>query len=366
MPALLVLPMPPFTAVYPDSNILIKAGWPEVSTELKNVLSLARVLKLDVFLLEPVEAELEAHWTRDLRKTQMEAAGKTENLSQVLADVGLSAELKFPDDKEVLARYRAKVEEVIGLGMQRVLGLTGNLGELFEMAIQQAKPFKEKGKGFQDAVILLTAANHLAKSKHKAGALVSRDDVFTQETVRRVAEAKGTSLFFYENLDAVYKLLLGEIAEKLKGFWEQDRKAAIAASTANLPAIEEFIVRNLEIPERILFTEIIRLDKVEAVAVTKAETPLPFERSKEEPFKFSIDVAVRLHVVMRRGPSPWPETRALRVGEQPSPRSAVFEALTALQRVPEEGILERTVEVVLTAPADADYPRAEPLSVKLK
>ena len=52
--------------VYFDSSILLGAGWPHVSVKLWELLRLARILNVGVFLPRAVELELERHWFREL------------------------------------------------------------------------------------------------------------------------------------------------------------------------------------------------------------------------------------------------------------------------------------------------------------
>lgn len=55
---------PSFDRIYLDSEPMIAAGWPRISTELLNVLRFANVLGIGVFLPEATREELEAHWLR--------------------------------------------------------------------------------------------------------------------------------------------------------------------------------------------------------------------------------------------------------------------------------------------------------------
>ena len=53
-----------FTRIYFDTNPLITANWPKPSAALENLLTLAELLKVGIFVPKAVEDELEAHWNR--------------------------------------------------------------------------------------------------------------------------------------------------------------------------------------------------------------------------------------------------------------------------------------------------------------
>jgi hypothetical protein len=54
-----------FECIFPDSNPLIESEWPRLSVSLRNLFSLAEDLKVPVFLLDPVEKEVRAHFLRE-------------------------------------------------------------------------------------------------------------------------------------------------------------------------------------------------------------------------------------------------------------------------------------------------------------
>ena len=60
--------MPDYSVIYPDSNSLIKEGWPNVSTTLGNLLNLVGRMKLRFVFFDSVEQELEAHYLREFEE----------------------------------------------------------------------------------------------------------------------------------------------------------------------------------------------------------------------------------------------------------------------------------------------------------
>jgi PIN domain len=378
----------PFKKLYIDSSIFIGEGWPDISAQLDELISLSRVLKVPLVLLQPVERELEAHWMRDCDKAVQRIESVSSNLNALLRRVSQGIEPQLPDRKEIRVAYRRRVDEVVRLGLERAEVELRSVSELFGMAVWQMRPFQEEGKGFQDTVICLAAIDHFARSlpketessSEKRGfegvrssesvtertvAFVTKDRDFEEESVVRLAKAKGVNLILYRSLDDAHKVLVGQLEEKVKQLWQQDRTAAAEAARREKDRLEEFINRNLEIPQQqvIFFGEILRVNRVSFVEVLEAYTPFPFKR--ELPFNFAVDINVSIFVTVRPAaflfPPPSPK---LKVGAEPSVVDNPFFA-AATSTEPKEQILERTLEVGLRA-YDSKYDQIEPISLKLK
>ena len=93
--------MPEFSIIYPDSNSLIKEGWPNISTTLGNLFNLTRRMSLRFVLLDPVEQELEAHYLRDFAKSVREVENKAENVTKLMRVLGSKVNLQIPGMDDV-------------------------------------------------------------------------------------------------------------------------------------------------------------------------------------------------------------------------------------------------------------------------
>jgi len=82
-----------FSAIYFDTNQLLKAGWPGLSTKMESLLSTARAVKVSAYLLHPVERELEAHCLREY-----EEANEKNAAIKALETVGIKVVLPTVDD----------------------------------------------------------------------------------------------------------------------------------------------------------------------------------------------------------------------------------------------------------------------------
>ncbi len=321
---------------------------------------------------------------RDCNQTMQKLEGILVNANTLLGKVNQGTELRVPTREEIRAAYQKRVEEIIGSGLERGEAEPRTMSEVFDMAIWRTKPFDEKGKGFQDAVICLAAIDHFAQSLPRQGgtgkgfegihrssadqtlAFVAGDGDFEEETLTRFARAKGVNLILYRSLDDVDNILTGQLEEAVQRIWGEDRSVAADAVRREKDRLEAFINKNLEIPQQSAFLgEILRVNKISFQEVLATHTPLPVKRPT--PFKFSADIKVFVHAIVKQNAFFWPTpSPKLKVGGESAAVVNPFLATPPLASMePQEQALERTVEIELRAD-DQTYTRIEPVSVKLK
>jgi PIN domain len=361
--------MLPFSRIYLDSNAFIGAGWPTTSTSLQNVLTLAAYAKVKVFMLDAVQRELRAHWVRNFEKTCLEAQRKAAKLQRLCSGVGATATLSVPRRDEILKHYDNTVDKLLdNLGLEPAVATMRPVEELYEMAIWHRFPFKEKGSGFQDAVICLAVIDHLRQSGSKTAAFISRDDVLGQEDVSAIAGPQGVDLLVYREPGDCEAVLKEELVGQIKASWAEDRKNARVAMEANKALLTQFLRQNLQIPERlgIFRGTIVGVNDIEAVSVVKVDTPL--DKDVSQPVRFSAELAVRVQALVE-SPTLLPaEAKTFRVGVKPRPRGP----FTGTSHTFGSGLssreesLDYTVDVELEATLkDGRYTELKPLSAKL-
>lgn len=152
--------------IYLDTNILLAEGWPRISVKLREMLTLARGSQISVVLPEAVEREVKAHWLRDLEEQLTELTAAERHFGALTSNIGWDAEpttkelfdLDSAGDKYIEVVDKLKSEWCIISAPLNPVPLDG----LFQMAITKQPPFEDRGTGFQDAVILLSAIEDLA------------------------------------------------------------------------------------------------------------------------------------------------------------------------------------------------------------
>ena len=357
-----------FNRIYFDANPLIAAGWPRLSAELENILLLARIFQVALFLPQAVELELEEHWLREFDKKCGEVTSRVGKLKKyAVAVVTDNFSLALPDRNRVRNEYCTKVRALKEKWAVEAVPLTSRpLDEIFRMAIRREHPFQEEGKGFQDAVILLSVIDHLRGAPGQVGAFVSQDTDFKEQDLAKLAGSVGVQVRLYKTIGEISYVLVGQLREVIKSTWEQDQRHAADVLNTMLPQIEEFITRNLEIPEWHwgLVGKIAAVPRLEVTCIKSVQTPLPSEQKDGQPVrKISFETEVNLHVVIESFPPPSP----LKVGEE-SP-SRVLEAVLAGLQGPKREIrvLQRVVEVEATAAiVNNEYRDIQFVSARLK
>lgn len=296
--------MPDYSVIYPDSNSLIKEGWPNVSTTLGNLLNLVGRMKLRFVLLDSVEQELEAHYLREFEERKRETEAKAEKLARLVACVGLGVDLKFREVGEAEHLYKGYVEQFAErAGIERVAVASRDVAELFGMAIRRERPFKEKGSGFQDTVICLAAIDHLAASGQKIGAFVTRDGVFDKATVEELAQRKGVSLRLFDNVDTIFASAFEEYTEQLanervaevRADWERAKEAV----EKHISTVEQFVADQLEIQEYSYGDRVLEVRGIKILKVYDARTPL--EQTGDGAISISAELEVELKMVVEPG-----------------------------------------------------------------
>src|SRR5215471_8709696 len=151
------------------------------------------------------------------------------------------------------------------------------------MAIAQQRPFKDKGSGFQDAVILLAAVSHAAKSTDKAAVFVSRDGGFTEDVIEALTSPSLLKMTLFRDLDKLNDVLMEELRGRVRDEWVADTVRAVEAVEENREELQKFITDHFEVPERLGFfrtLRIFRLLGLKIVAIEAVHTPAPWTRDK--------------------------------------------------------------------------------------
>lgn len=356
---------PKYTRIYFDSNLMIKAKWPSLGQTIRNVFELVSLFDTTCVLLDSVERELRAHWERDYRKTQSEAAARVENLRRLGDQVGIIVPSQLPQESDVHQAYLATVEHLVqDRPLVRAAPPLRCTAELFEMAIHHVKPFKEKGRNFQDAVICLAAIDDLASLPEKNGAFVSRDDIFDQETLDVFCKPIGVDLKLFHDEDALIGDLRSFVTASMTHEWTEEEDLAKVAFEANHGKLEAFIAENLEIPQRPGLGEwIISISRIEILKVSGVETPVPWKLPRDQPVTITATIQLGIHATVRRQRTAPERPYKIKVGKEPVRNEGSFQPF----RIEEvEELLERPCSLEMRATRTADaYIDLEPVAVSL-
>jgi hypothetical protein len=233
------------------------------------------------------------------------------------------------------------------------------------MAIHHKKPFVEKGRNFQDAVICLATVDDLAASSETVGAFVSRDDIFEQKMLDNLCGPHGLTLKLFKGEEALNDDMRSFLREQTVQKWIEDEDNAKAAVLENLPTLQSFISANLEVPTRMGFlasNRILLVKQIDIVSVPRVETPYPLDRTPGEPVVITAKMELDIHVKLRRWSSAASTPESLKAGQIPGPADA--SARRALLTEEKEETLRRAVSVEIRCVLRGGrYVDLEPMSV---
>lgn len=205
-----------------------------------NLLSTADIFSIPVYLLETVELELEAHWTRDMKLAFERTKSAMGKLPYPLERMSA---LQLPSDAEAIASYKAAAAEMkTALALREASFPETSLKELFEMAINYEHPFAAEGKNFQDAIILESVIDFSKRAKLRSVALVSKNHSdFDSNKVKKRAAANGIELQYFRDLDALHDSLWPLVSDLLKKRRREENERAKAGLSAISLDLEKFL-----------------------------------------------------------------------------------------------------------------------------
>jgi len=210
--------------IYFDTNPLLEAGWPRLSSKLETLLTLAKHMNVAVFIPEPVEQELESHLQRNTRESIDKAVKNLKDAKRLTSqDLAIKWSISWPTDEEMIASYRKEVAQIKQEWEIKFVPFTScELGGIFRMAINRMPPFKEKGEGagFQDAVICRSVMDHVRTDNEVIAALVTSDNHFNSV----VFDGLGNNRIQVIRIDNALELLEQEVERKIHEHWEAERQ----------------------------------------------------------------------------------------------------------------------------------------------
>jgi len=355
---------PDYKRIYFDSNAFIRANWPDLGQALTNTLTIAKAFGTKNILLDVVEKELGAHWFREYEKRHFSVLDKLKSLQKMADHLQIEIDINadLPELADIDEQYELAVDNLVyWTDLVRAKPTLRDAREFFHMAVFQKLPFKEKGRNFQDAVICLAAIDDLASSGEKVGALVSGDEIFSQEVLDGFCNKLNVSLVLFNSVDSIYKDLMRLLNVASTRQWQSEKDLAVQAIRADLKQIEEFVEKNLELPLTLGISDwIVELGRIELVEVISADTPVPWENKPGDATTISANLRLNVHAVVHRqivtqGPAPM-----IKVGV-PAKRSIVDFSTQEKSEV-----LERSATVEIKAKrTELGYSDLEPSKVSL-
>src|SRR5229473_2653617 len=179
-----------FDAIYLDTEVLYRNGWPSRSIELRILIELSRMLSLAVLVPEAVEMERQRQWINDVEEEFRALSKAHKAVSKSCNRWNLPEPLlSNPPDRSFLEDHFLSLSNGLkkDWGIQSAAIAEIPLRNLYEMAIHGRGAF-EDGKGglvgLQDTVIFLSVLQHIKGLNGARGVFVSGDHVFQTQEIK--------------------------------------------------------------------------------------------------------------------------------------------------------------------------------------
>jgi hypothetical protein len=289
---------PDFDGIYFDTNVLVRGqGWPSPSIPLNNVLRFAAWWGVSRFIPEPVLREAEEHWLRGVKGGVSGLSGAKNELKRLASPLTCETNIEHPTIEKLLEEYRNKVDAAVkDYGITRTPFTNRTVEEVFGFGTKYFLPFapKGEGKGFQDAVILLSILDHLAEFPNAKAVFISSDVDF-----------KGVDFAHFIPRFDCKRLRVLELSKVFNELWEpyihatfikpyrREVESAQAAAKALIPELKQFVQSHLteEMLSPGLGDTVLKILSIDDVWVSFVETPVP---KTEESLDRSVTILIKL------------------------------------------------------------------------
>jgi PIN domain len=360
--------------IYFDTSALWADRWPNASTSLLNLVSLARSLGIRCLMPEPVLVEIEQKWIRELYEKERELNSHTQRIDGPRSSI-------FSSREDALAAHKTAVTVAIEQHGIEVIPFTScPLSEIFRMSAGHEFPFA-KDTEFRDRIIWLSIVENLGTYPASSAIYLCQDSLLDDKEFKEFAAQRNVKITIKKSPQDVSEVLLKRahrnIAKKRVMEWTAD--SALAKRALEDPdtfnTIREFIVTNLVISDYNLRA----VKRVCRTELTSVQTAFPtaekgkydilrsIKRKPGEKVKLSLLVEVNLEVRVRKPVGLFGALVAppLRVGEET--KEMPFTNLSSVLS-PEEMDEQwtRTVTVEATGVFDGKgYTDIEPISLQM-
>lgn len=333
-----------------ETNSLFIGGWPRPNAQLVNLVAWLRQYGLEIVVPEPVLREREGQINRELAQQLREAHAQLAQFKRL----GAQGDVTFPTlDTLVEQARRASRAAVEQLGLVVLPHSQRSIEEMFDYAVAEEPPFKQKGTGFKDAAILLSVVDAARDRQASRVWIISNDRDF--HNTRTICGDLNVKAFKFDDALSALQLAENQLKdEHVKRVVDESRERLTRAKVAIESAgsqIAQQASKTLGLPMSIVnYNPDNRVERLSFDGATAFTVEPPFEDVPVgQRVKFTCAVQLTAHVLSVDEVYPKLPVARVRVG-QPV-RDALEKAAidAALSDPPEEPrIVQRTLNVFLT------------------
>jgi hypothetical protein len=304
-------PEPVFAAaVYVETSVLRQLPADLASPALARLNDVVARFAIEKFVPAIVRDEWVVAHQDAARKKRQDMMSAAHALGEYLGERAARAEVPDAEtvDREV---NRVQVERLGAAGFIEVPTPTADVNELLHLAARHVKPFAEEDRGFRDAMIARTIAEHAKQFPSDEIVIISRDEVFHHPDVKRQWEAVGVTPVVVRSFEeaaacleagldaAVREHMESEIA-RIEAFLKS-RQEGIFAQLLRGVEVSEGFIRGGPLQDQAYYGALERVRAVRPVGITNISFGHVLQRSlKREgprrPVTFFVKVAFDITV----------------------------------------------------------------------
>ncbi len=288
--------MPP-QALYFDSNILRKWGWPDPSARLLETLAKAAGINVASGLVDLVRRELTEGWIRDTVRARISLAEKAREYSRRVQGLSEVPEVPRLPPIEQMREHLANVTATFA-ALFRIVPTSKQPVEYYmNLAMSRGGAFVEGGRGFNDTVILVSIVEDMAAHGIASAILVSEDGGYQNEGMKQVT---GTKLLrVIRTLDELDDILDRLISDKVHAYLQEQKERLLAAVKSHETELLAFLRQNLTLSsdELGIADRVRKVEFLELIGYEDAHSvPFILNQESREENRLSVDVRVRVRV----------------------------------------------------------------------
>lgn len=234
-------------AIYFDTSVLWKLP-PDLSNpDLVKLQNFATELRIGLFVPDVAAKEWLFHHEETARKKYASLASAARTVGKYLQQA-LKFEKIQPKDLSTKVRDN-QLGYLTADGIEIVPTPQVDMGRLINMAVRREKPFEGEDKGFRDALIVLTIADHAKKFNGGYVLVVAEDHVFGTDEVLNQWRGAGIEPLVAKTLDEAVVMVDNLVSEAVKKYHDRESARIREFLLTQQDAIFEHVLKNGEVSE---------------------------------------------------------------------------------------------------------------------
>jgi len=303
-----------FNHIVFDSSALISENFPDLSAAFRQLVEIAKILKMNLYVPEIVMKELEQKFfdnTEDSFNTIRKSHRKLKKFVQEKVLISL------PETTDIKLEYVKEIENLKTINNLIIIPIPSlKAKELIERAVQRIPPFERNDKGFRDAMIIESIMEYGITNKIDNFILVAFDSIFDSKEIVTIAKDKGINLTVEKTIDNLNKKIYEFLTKVQKETIKEKERRAIEFLNTKRNEIDQYLVTNFELAKHDISDFLISPVALLSAKLIKVTSAVREEKDdKKIAISFNADVNVNVSVRSLGLGKSGDEKRTYKIGE---------------------------------------------------